>query len=118
MAITGSLNQHGQVQPVGGVNDKIEGFFEVCQDRGLSGEQGVLIPRANEANLMLREDVREAVAAGRFHIYCVADADQALELLTGVCIESIDRAVNRRIDELLTLAREFTDGSDEQAARP
>ena len=96
---------------------RCEGFFEVCRDRGLSGDQGVIIPQANEVNLMLREDVREAAAAGRFHIFCVADVDQALELLTGVCIESIDSAVNARIDELLALASQYAVGRDEQQSR-
>jgi len=84
LAMTGSVNQHGAVQPIGGVNEKIEGFFDVCQERGLSGEQGVLIPRSNVEHLMLRRDVVEAVAEGRFHIYPVATVDQALELLTGL----------------------------------
>ncbi|HID49820.1 MAG TPA: ATP-binding protein, partial [Chromatiales bacterium] len=72
LAVTGSVNQRGQVQPIGGVNEKIEGFFDVCREKGLTGEQGVLIPASNVANLMLRHDVVEAVAAGRFRIYPVA----------------------------------------------
>ncbi len=83
-AITGSVNQHGQVQPIGGVNEKIEGFFDVCRVRGLTGDQGVLIPASNVKHLMLREDVVEAAEPGRFQVWPVATVDEALELLTGV----------------------------------
>ncbi len=82
-AITGSINQFGEVQAVGGVNEKIEGFFRLCQARGLTGEQGVIIPRANIINLLLDETVVEAVANGQFHIYAVEHVDQALSLLSG-----------------------------------
>jgi len=84
LAVTGSVNQRGVVQPIGGVNEKIEGFFDVCETRGLTGEQGVLIPAANTDNLMLRPDVVGAVEAGDFHIYPVETVDQGIELLTGV----------------------------------
>jgi lon-related putative ATP-dependent protease len=84
LAVTGSVNQHGTVQAIGGVNEKIEGFFDVCQARGLSGEQGVLIPAANVKHLMLRADVVEAVAAGRFHVHAVAHVDEGIALLTGL----------------------------------
>jgi predicted ATP-dependent protease len=83
IAVTGSINQHGIVQPVGGINDKIEGFFDVCQAKGLTGDQGVVIPAANMRHLMLRDDVVEAVEAGRFHIYAVDTIDQGIEVLTG-----------------------------------
>ncbi len=69
IAITGSVNQKGEIQPIGGVNEKIEGFFRVCQEKGLTGEQGVLIPEKNIDNLMLAEEIVEAVDAGKFHIY-------------------------------------------------
>lgn len=84
LAVTGSVNQHGRVQPIGGVNEKIEGFFEICAARGLSGEQGVLIPASNVKNLMLRADVIEAVRAGEFHVYPVQTVDDGIELLTGM----------------------------------
>jgi lon-related putative ATP-dependent protease len=84
LAMTGSVNQHGQVQPIGGVNEKIEGFFEVCRTRGLSGEQGVIIPASNTKNLMLHPDVVDAVRQGQFHIYEVRSVDEAITLLTGV----------------------------------
>ena len=84
LAVTGSVNQKGEVQAIGGVNDKIEGFFDVCKAKGLTGDQGVMIPASNVANLMLREDVLEAVRQGQFHIYAVSHVDQGIEILTGV----------------------------------
>ena len=84
LAVTGSVNQRGVVQPIGGVNEKIEGFFDVCEERGLTGDQGVLIPAANTDNLMLRPDVVAAVEAGAFHIYPVETVDQGIELFTGM----------------------------------
>lgn len=84
LAVTGSVNQHGQVQPIGGVNEKIEGFFDVCRARGLTGEHGVLIPASNVKHLMLREDVVAAAADGKFHIWPIETVDQALHLLTGL----------------------------------
>ncbi len=84
IAVTGSVNQHGQIQPIGGVNQKIEGFFDVCKAKGLTGEQGVMIPVQNVKNLMLRNDVVEAVAAGRFRVYPVATIDEGIEILAGI----------------------------------
>lgn len=83
LALTGSVDQRGQVQSIGAVNEKIEGFFDICRARGLTGGQGVLIPKSNVKNLMLRRDVVEAVEAGRFHIHAIENVDDALELLTG-----------------------------------
>jgi len=84
LAVTGSVNQFGDVQPIGAVNEKIEGFFDICSARGLTGLQGVLIPAANVKHLMLREDVVAACAQGRFAVYAVKTVDEAIELLTGV----------------------------------
>lgn len=84
IAVTGSVNQHGQVQPIGGVNEKVEGFFDICAKRGLTGSQGVLIPIENVKHLMLRRDVVDAVRAGKFHVYAVNTIDQGIEILTGV----------------------------------
>ncbi len=84
IAVTGSVNQRGEIQPIGGVNQKIEGFFHLCQERGLTGEQGVIIPAANVANLMLRAEVVTAVAEKRFHIWAVQHVDEGIEILTGV----------------------------------
>jgi len=84
IAVTGSVNQHGEVQPIGGANEKIEGYYAVCRMKGLTGEQGVMIPRTNERNLMLSVEVRDAVKEGKFHIWSVATIDEGLEILTGV----------------------------------
>jgi len=84
IAISGSVNQHGEIQPIGGVNEKIEGFFEICEKRGLTGEQGVMIPEANMKNLMLKEEVIKAVSEEKFHIYAIQSVDQGMELLTGL----------------------------------
>ncbi len=83
-AVTGSVNQKGEVQAIGGVNEKIEGFFEVCKTKGLTGQQGVIIPESNVQHLMLKEEVVETVKAGKFHIYPVKTIDQGIEILTGV----------------------------------
>jgi lon-related putative ATP-dependent protease len=83
LAVTGSVNQQGEVQAIGGVNEKVEGFFDVCRERGLTGRQGVLIPAANKTELMLRHDVVAAVKKGRFHVYAIRTVDEGLEILTG-----------------------------------
>jgi len=83
-AVTGSVNQMGEVQPVGGINDKIEGFFDICRAQGLTGRQGVLIPRRNLSNLMLRPDVVQAVALGQFQIHAISHVDEAIAQLTGL----------------------------------
>jgi predicted ATP-dependent protease len=84
IAVTGSVNQQGDIQPIGGVNQKIEGFYDVCMIKGLTGTQGVIMPASNVEDLMLREDVIKAVAAGKFHILPVASIEQGIEILTGV----------------------------------
>jgi predicted ATP-dependent protease len=83
IAVTGSVNQWGQVQAIGGVNEKVEGFYDVCRVVGLTGQQGVCIPQSNVRNLILRKDVRQAIADGEFHIYPIRTIDEGLELLTG-----------------------------------
>jgi len=92
IAVTGSVNQNGEVQPIGGINWKIEGFFDVCRLKGLTGQQGVLVPRANLRNLMLRRDVVEAVQQGKFHIYAVSTIDEGIEVLTDVPAGQRDQA--------------------------
>jgi len=84
IAVTGSVNQMGEIQPIGGANQKVEGFFDICRVKGLNGRQGVIIPHQNVKNLMLRQDVVEAVRQGRFHVYTVKTVDQGIEILTGV----------------------------------
>jgi predicted ATP-dependent protease len=118
LAVTGSVNQLGQVQAIGAVNEKIEGFFDICAARGLTGEQGVLIPVANVKHLMLRRDVVAAAENGQFHIYAVDHVDQAMTILTGVAageagadgqypMESINRRVAARVTELSVLRKAF-----------
>jgi lon-related putative ATP-dependent protease len=94
LAVTGSVNQRGQVQAIGGVNEKIEGFFKVCEMKGLTGEQGVMIPQSNVEHLMLRDEVVEAVRGGKFHIYPVSTIDEGIELLTGIQAGEQDEAGN------------------------
>jgi predicted ATP-dependent protease len=84
LAVTGSVNQHGEIQIIGGVNEKIEGFFDLCNARGLTGKQGVLIPTANVKHLMLKSEVIEAAEAGLFHVYPIKTVDQGMEVLTGL----------------------------------
>ncbi len=103
LALTGSINQHGEVQPIGAVNEKIEGFFDVCRERGLKGEEGVIIPRANVQHLMLREDVAAAIAEGRFAIHAVTSVDDAFTLLSGAT--DLDARVGKRLSALNEAAR-------------
>jgi predicted ATP-dependent protease len=118
LAVTGSVNQFGQVQAIGAVNEKIEGFFDICAARGLTGEQGVLIPAANVKHLMLRRDVVEAAELGRFRIYAVENVDQSIALLTGVPAGdadasgkypegSVNRRVAARLAELSEIRKSF-----------
>ena len=118
LALTGSVNQHGQVQPIGGVNEKIEGFFAVCKAQGLNSEQGVLIPAANVKHLMLRHEVVQAAADGQFRIYAVETVDQALEILTqtpagepdeagNFSPDSVNGRVQAKLLELSALRRSF-----------
>ncbi|MGH7901969.1 MAG: Lon protease family protein, partial [Thermodesulfobacteriota bacterium] len=115
IAITGSVNQKGDIQPIGGVNEKIEGFYHICKANGLTGDQGVIIPHQNVRNLMLKKDVVEAIRKGEFHVYSVETVDQAIEILTGR--EAGERktngkfekgSVNNAVDQrLLQLAEEY-----------
>jgi lon-related putative ATP-dependent protease len=118
IAVTGSVSQNGEIQPIGGVNQKIEGFFDVCRNRELTGKQGVMIPHQNVGDLMLRKDVVEAVAAGRFHIYPVRNIDQGIEILTGVSAGeksgdatypagSVNDLVDQKLRELAERMKEF-----------
>lgn len=97
IAVTGSVNQKGEIQPIGGVNEKIEGFFDVCKAKGLTGKQGVMIPHLNLDDLMLRKDVVEAVKNGKFHVYPVKTIDHGIEILTGM--EAGERLENGRFKE-------------------
>ena len=122
LGVTGSVSQFGKVQAVGGVNDKIEGFFDICKQRGLSGLQGAIIPAANVEQLMLRNDVIEAARAGQFSIYAVATVDEAIELLTGLAAGKADEKglfpettfngrVQSRLIELAAIRHSFVDAA-------
>lgn len=122
LAVTGSVNQWGEVQAIGGANEKIEGYFDICKKRGLTGTQGVLIPRSNVQHLMLREDVVEAVKAGKFFVYPVAHVDEGIEILTGIKagkrlsdntfeVGTINHRVEARLREFAEHAKKFGRGS-------
>jgi lon-related putative ATP-dependent protease len=133
LAVTGSVNQQGEVQAIGGVNEKIEGFFDICRARGLNGEQGVLIPQSNVQHLMLREDVVEAVKNRQFSIYAVSTIDEGVEILTGVKAGergsdgrfpsgSINRMVEDKLKSFAERGRSFAkpgrDGNEGPAEEP
>lgn len=122
-AVTGSVNQHGQVQAIGGVNEKIEGYFDICKARRLTGEQGVLIPQANIEHLMLRQDVIDAVEDGKFAIYPIRHIDEGIELLTGMPAgepdeegvypeDTINGRVHRRLTQMAEKRQEFQTESE------
>ncbi|MBI5198685.1 MAG: AAA family ATPase [Nitrospirae bacterium] len=124
IAVTGSMNQRGEVQPVGGINEKIEGFFEVCKLERLIGEQGVIIPERNVKNLMLKEAVVEAVRDGKFHIYPIEDIDEGIEILTGVNAGkkredgtypegTVNYLVDKRLRDIARTLKEFDKGKKE-----
>ncbi len=125
LAVTGSVNQKGEIQPIGGVNEKIEGFFRICRDKGLTGHQGVIIPKLNKRDLMLQKDVIEAIRSGEFHIYAIESIDEGIELLTGKKAgEPLpeggfeDGSVNALVDEKLQRfaeqIREYYETDDEK----
>jgi ATP-dependent Lon protease len=108
LAVTGSVNQWGEIQAIGGVNEKIEGFYDVCRVVGMTGTQGVLIPESNVRHIVLREDVIEAVAEGKFHVYPVRTIDEGLAILTGHgTADQVNEAVRNRLRELAAGLREF-----------
>ncbi len=118
LAVTGSMNQFGEVQPIGGVNEKIEGFFDICSDRGFSGDQGVIIPAANKPHLMLKPEVLAAVKADKFHIYTATHVEQVMEKLSGLPAGqdqngyeegTFNRRVMDRIDQFHQLQSSFSD---------
>ena len=126
IAVTGSVNQKGEIQPIGGVNEKIEGFFDVCKAKGLTGKQGVMIPHLNIDDLMLRKDVVETVKAGKFRIYPVKTIDQGIEILTGVeageRLEdgkfkegTVNDLVDKKLREFGMKIKEFEGGGEEGA---
>lgn len=113
IAVTGSVNQKGEIQAIGGVNEKIEGFFEVCKRRGLTGTQGVIIPYSNIDDLMLKEEVCEAVKKGLFHIYAIKNVDEGIEILTGMKAEEVHKKVKERLRELAENYKKFAQAKEE-----
>jgi len=122
IAVTGSVNQMGEIQPIGGVNEKIEGFYYTCKVKGMTGRQGVIIPHQNVRDLMLREEVVDAVREGRFHVWAVRTVDEGIEILTGTSAgrrdgeghfpdDSVNGRVARRLADLARRFREFTPGA-------
>jgi len=125
IAVTGSVNQKGEIQPIGGVNEKIEGFFDVCKAKGLTGTQGVIIPHQNVQNLMLRTDVVEAAEKGRFHIYPVKSIDEGIEILTGIAAGArkedgsfepgtVNDLVDQELQRLARASKDFYEGEKKE----
>lgn len=125
IAVTGSVNQRGQIQPIGGVNEKVEGFYAVCKAKGLTGEQGVIIPVQNVKNLMLKEDVVTAVRDGQFNLWAVGTVDEGIKVLTGVPAGSrqedgswpegtVNFRVDKRLREMAEALRKFAPGKNEE----
>jgi predicted ATP-dependent protease len=126
IAVTGSVNQKGEVQAIGGINEKIEGYFEICLAAGLNGKQGVMIPVSNIKNLMLKEQVTEAIIQGKFHIYPVSTIDEGIEVLTGTKAgtrrkngsfepDSINDRVQKKLTSMAEKLRDF--GKPEENAK-
>jgi predicted ATP-dependent protease len=125
IAITGSVSQRGEVQPIGGVTWKVEGFYKVCKARGLDGSQGVVIPKVNVQDLMLDKEVVDAVKEGKFHVWAVGHVDEALELLTGLPAgkrladgiwepDTVNYKVDQKLRQLMELARELMKTEEEK----
>ena len=114
IAVTGSVSQKGEIQPIGGVNEKIEGFFDVCKIKGFTGKQGVMIPIQNVRNLILKDEVIEAVKEGIFNIYAISNIDEGLEILTGKSKEEIDFSVNGVLDKYRKLDKEDDEEKDKK----
>ncbi|MEN6522149.1 MAG: S16 family serine protease, partial [Anaerolineaceae bacterium] len=115
IAVTGSVNQKGEVQAIGGVNEKIEGFFEVCKMKGFSGMQGAMIPQANVINLMLKEEVLDAVKEGKFHIWAVNSIEEGIEILTGLPSSEIFAKADQKLQHLGKVLVQF--GKEEKKGR-
>ena len=107
IAVSGSVNQLGQIQPVGGINEKIEGFFEVCRDRGLTGSQGVIIPRLNVVNTMLTQEVEEALRNDMFHLYAIDSVDEGLEIISEIDATEANSRIERRLRTFADIIKEY-----------
>ena len=114
LAITGSMNQRGKVQPIGGVNHKIEGFYQVCESRDLTGEQGVVIPEQNKENLMLKDKIVDSVESGEFNVYTITEIDEAIELFFDRPAEEVHEAVIEALDEMAENLKEMKPGAQKK----
>ena len=106
IAVTGSVSQKGEIQPIGGINEKIEGFFDVCKLKGFTGNQGVMMPIQNVKNLLLKDEVVQAVKEGKFNIYAISSIEEGLNILTGKTMEEIDKAVNDKLEKYRKIDKE------------
>ena len=109
IAVTGSVSQKGEIQPIGGINEKIEGFFDVCKIKGFTGNQGVMMPIQNVKNLLLKDEVVEAIKEGKFNIYAIKSIEEGLEILTGKSMKEIDKLVNENLDRYRNSSNDNTD---------
>jgi len=124
LAVTGSVNQKGEIQPIGGVNEKIEGYFDICRIKGLTGTQGVIIPKLNQRDLMLKKEVVNAIERGKFHIYAVKTVDDGIELLTGVKVgrrlkhgyqkDTVNCLVDEKLSRFAEQIKDFTELGDDK----
>ena len=125
IAVTGSVSQRGEIQPVGGVNRKIEGFFDICRHKGLTGEQGVIIPQKNIHNLMLKKEVIAAAKDEKFHIWPISRIEEGIEILTGMKagelqpdgtypVGTLFRKVDERLQKITQIVKEF--GKEEESS--
>jgi len=125
LAVTGSVNQKGEVQPIGGVNEKVHGFYDLCKAKGLTGQQGVIVPRLNLVDLMLRKDVVDTIKDGKFHIYAVESIDEGIEILTGVPAgeqhadgsfdkDTVNGAANEKLVKFAEQIKDYQDGDDDK----
>lgn len=114
IAVTGSVSQKGEIQPIGGINQKIEGFFDVCKIKGFTGKQGIMMPIQNVKNLLLKDEIVQAVKEGKFNIYAISNIEEGLEILTGKSIDEIDKIVNETLEKYRKLDKEDEEKDDKK----
>lgn len=114
IAVTGSVSQKGEIQPIGGINQKIEGFFDVCKIKGFTGTQGIMMPIQNVKNLLLKDEIVQAVKEGKFNIYAISNIEEGLEILTGKSIDEIDKIVNETLEKYRKLDKEDEEKDDKK----
>ncbi|WP_092727686.1 Lon protease family protein [Romboutsia lituseburensis] len=114
IAVTGSVSQKGEIQPIGGINQKIEGFFDVCKIKGFTGKQGIMMPIQNVKNLLLKDEIVQAAKEGKFNIYAISNIEEGLEILTGKSIDEIDKIVNETLEKYRKLDKEDEEKDDKK----